>query len=155
MSIVFETWHFWVILALALAAMEMLGLGFVALAIGVSCIAGAVAALMDQPLWVQIAATAVAAAILTPLFVHWYKKAGVSSDPVSVTGDGGSLGQICLIVSQQDRLGVVIKGDFFPARLVQQNAGELQVGQQVEVKEFSGITAMVAIVDSNPETLDR
>ena len=147
MSIVFEAWHVWVVLALALAAMEILGLGFVALAVGVSCVAGAVAALLDQPLWIQIAATAVTAAILTPLFVHWYKKVGGSSEQASVTGDGGSLGQICVVVSQQERLGVVIKGDFFPARLVQQNVGQLQPGQQVEVKEFSGITAMVSIVD--------
>ncbi len=146
MGVDFEAWHLWVILALTLAALEMLGMGFVALAAGVACLAGAGVALADQPFWIQLAAVAVTAAVLTPLFIRWYQNIGGAKENVSVTGDSGSQGQVAKIVSQQDRLGIVIKGDFFPAQLDCKGAIELAVGQRVEVTHFEGITAQVKIL---------
>ncbi|MEH6628892.1 MAG: hypothetical protein V7739_20830 [Motiliproteus sp.] len=146
MGVDFEAWHLWVILALTLAALEMLGMGFVALAAAVACLAGAALALADQPFWIQLAATAVAAAVLTPLFIRWYGNIGGAKENVSVTGDSGSQGQEAEIVSRQERLGVIIKGDFFPAQLDSKGAIELAVGQRVEVIRFEGITAQVKIL---------
>ncbi|MCW8886919.1 MAG: hypothetical protein OQK12_16965 [Motiliproteus sp.] len=146
MGIEFEAWHLWVILALTLAALEMLALGFVALAAGVACLAGALVASAGQPFWIQLAATAIAAAVLTPLFIRWYKSIGGAKESVSVTGDSGSQGLQTEIVIQQQRLGVMIKGDFFPAQLEQAGEVELQEGQQVEILGFSGITAQVRIL---------
>ncbi len=156
MWIEFEAWHLWIILGLLLAALEMLGLGFVALAIGVACIGGAAAALADQPLWIQIATTAVAAAILTPLFVRYFRTMSGARDRVAVTGETGSHGQQAVIVWRQQRAGVVLKGDFFPAQLVQPAASpELKEGQRVEIIEFSGITAMVRVIEGAVEVGDQ
>ncbi len=149
MWVEFEAWHLWVILGLTLAALEMLGMAFVALAFGVACLAGALAAAAAQPLWLQIGATAAAGAVLTPLFIRSYRRIGGARERVSVTGDAGSRGQVAEVVCRQDRLGVLIKGDFFPAQLVDSPPDcALAVGQRVAIKNFSGITALVTLIDN-------
>lgn len=147
-----EAWHLWLLAGMVLAAMEMLGMAFVALALGVSCIAGAVAAVAGASLTVQIGATAVAAIILTPLFVRWFQSRKGSEDKVSLVGESGSGGQVCHLVEQQGRLGVKIKGDFFPAESA--DGQELKSGQRVELQHFSGITAMVCPLDSGSNESD-
>ncbi|MEH6471152.1 MAG: NfeD family protein [Halopseudomonas sp.] len=142
MSWEIEAWHLWLLAGMILTALEMLGLAFVALALGLSCIAGAVAALAGGSMTVQIGSTAVAAIIVTPLLVRWFKQRSQGADSISLAGEAGSTGQTCTLIEQQGRLGVQIKGDFFPAQ--SDDDSELSVGQKVVVQRFSGITAMVS-----------
>ncbi len=146
MSMEIEAWHLWLLGGMVLAALEMLGLAFVALALGVSCIAGSVVALAGGSLTLQIGASAVMAIILTPLFVRWFKRQVPPSDSVSLAGESGSNGQRCVLVEQQGRLGVLIKGDFFPAQMDldgTESDRPLSVGMKVLVQRFSGITVIV------------
>ncbi|RDE19693.1 NfeD family protein [Motiliproteus coralliicola] len=147
-----EAWHLWLLAGMVLAAMEMLGLAFVALALGVSCIAGAVADLVGASLTVQIAATALMAILLTPLFVRWFQSRKGGDDKISLVGESGSGGQLCTLLEQQGRIGVKIKGDFFPAE--SSDGRELKVGQRVELQHFSGITAMVCPLNSDSSESD-
>lgn len=150
MSMEIEAWHLWLLGGMILAALEMLGLAFVALALGTSCVAGAIAALMGASLTVQIGASTVTAIILTPLFVRWFKQLKPATDAVALAGESGSSGQRCILVEQQGRLGVVIKGDFFPAASDSDISANgtvfkqpLAVGMTVQVLRFSGITVIV------------
>lgn len=150
MSMEIEAWHLWLLGGMILAALEMLGLAFVALALGASCVAGAIAALLGASLTVQIGASTVTAIILTPLFVRWFKQLKPAVDTVALAGESGSSGQRCTLVEQQGRLGVLIKGDFFPAALdsdtnanVAGSDQPLALNMTVQVKRFSGITAIV------------
>lgn len=147
MSWVIEAWQWWLLAGMVLVALEMLGLAFVALAIGLSCVAGAVAAWAGGSLALQIASSALAAMILTPVLVRLLKQRSRSEDGVALAGEAGSTGQIYRLVEQQGRLGIRIKGDFFPVENI--GTGVLVVDQRVLLQRFSGITALVTDAASN------
>tara|TARA_R110001583_G_scaffold13663_4_gene58248 strand:- start:504 stop:965 length:462 start_codon:yes stop_codon:yes gene_type:complete len=148
-----DAWHLWLLAGIVLAALEMLGLAFVALALALSCVAGAAAALAGGSLTMQIAASAVAAIILTPLLVRLFKHRQASDGGVSLAGEVASLGQKYSLIEQQGRLGILIKGDFFPAQA--DNDEALSNGQAVIVQRFSGITAMVTPASANVQPKDE
>lgn len=147
-----EVWQLWLLAGMILAALEMLGLGFVALALGVSCGAGALAAAAGGSLTMQIGSSAVAAMILIPLLVRLFKQHRSGADSISLAGEAGSAGQTYTLVEQQGRLGIRIKGDFFPVESADANA--LSVNQTIIVQRFSGITAIVALAPINSVTKD-
>ncbi len=147
-----EVWQLWLLAGMILAALEMLGLGFVALALGVSCGAGALAAAAGGSLAVQVGSSAVAAVILIPLLVRLFKQHRSGADSISLAGEAGSAGQTYTLVEQQGRLGIRIKGDFFPVESADANA--LSVNQTIIVQRFSGITAIVALAPINSVTKD-
>ncbi len=147
-----EAWHWWLLAGMILAALEMLGLAFVALALGISCLAGAVAAWIGGSLTLQIASTTVAAIILTPLLVRLFKQQRSRVDSISLAGEAGGAGQAYTLIEQQGRLGIRIKGDFFPVMSADNSA--LNVEQTVIVQRFSGITAIVTPTASNPASKD-
>jgi len=147
-----ESWHLWVIGGVLLMGLEMLGLGFVALALGVAGLVGAAVAATDASLSLQIGSAVLAALILIPLFVRGFRK---FSKPREATGLAGELrggGTATALVSQQGRLGVVITGDFFPAEAAEgESAARLQAGVRVVIEGFSGITARVRVANSTEE----
>ncbi|MEH6826249.1 MAG: NfeD family protein [Motiliproteus sp.] len=147
-----EVWQLWLLAGMILAALEMLGLGFVALALGVSCGAGALAAAAGGSLTMQVGSSAVAAMILIPLLVRLFKQHRSGADSISLAGEAGSAGQTYTLVEQQGRLGIRIKGDFFPVESADANA--LSVNQTIIVQHFSGITAIVALAPINSVTKD-
>ncbi|MFT6913861.1 MAG: hypothetical protein ACJAWL_000147 [Motiliproteus sp.] len=153
MSWVIEAWEWWLLAGMVLLALEMLGLAFVALAIGLSCVAGAVTAWAGGSLTLQIGSTVLAAMILTPVLVRLFRQRRPSDDSIVLAGEADSTGQVYTLESQQGRLGIRIKGDFFP---VENTQGEVLVaGQRVIVQGFSGITALVtdALVTDATSTL--
>jgi|TARA_B100000745_G_scaffold144714_1_gene94733 membrane protein implicated in regulation of membrane protease activity len=137
----FEAWHLWIIAGLLLSLLELIGGQFVFLAIGVSCLVGAsFAGLTDQPFKWQLGVTVVAAAILIPLFVGLYRRYGMPAGRAT-TGEGAESTEQYHITEYNGRIGVKIKGDFFPVK--EQAGSPLVVGEQVKVVKMDGITAIV------------
>ena len=147
-----ESWHLWVIGGVLLMGLEMLGLGFVALAIGVACLAGALAAYFGGELSLQIGSAVLAALLLTPLFVRGFRRFSRPHDRATLAGSGAAAGRPTPLVEQQGRRGVRITGDFFPAEAARGQApGALQAGTLVTIDGFNGITAQVRIAQTTEE----
>lgn len=140
-----ESWLLWIIGGLLLSLLELIGGQFVFLAIGVSCLFGsAVARFTDYGFKWQLGITALAAAILIPLFVVWYK-AKMQPKGRATIGEGAETNEQYPLVENNGRIGVKIQGDFFPAKHA--NRQELQAGVIVKVMKMDGITAIVERID--------
>lgn len=142
----FESWHVWVMAGLVLAAMELFGAAFVALAFGVSCLVAAVVAGMGAGLNVQILAAAISAAVLTPCFVLWWKRHSKANlGTYALAGESGSSNQPGVIVKYGDGVGVKLGPDIFPVRMSDGDVATLTPDQRVIIERFEGITAIVKI----------
>lgn len=135
-----DAWHFWVIAGLLLALAELLGLGFFALALGLACLVGAVAAFLGASLAVQWLATGVAAAVIAPTLTRVLKKTSRSNRFASLAGEGrAQAGQVVIDAQGQPR--VRVEGDLYPVRSL---AGRvLTEGESVTIQRFDGITAVI------------
>jgi membrane protein implicated in regulation of membrane protease activity len=136
-----EAWHVWIIVGLLLVLAELLGAGFVLLALGVACLVGAaVAGTTDLDFGWQLGLTSAAAALLVPCFVYWFRRSFVPHR--GVVGEGGGQGERVRLIEHSGRIGLKHKGDFFPARAI--DGKPLRAGDEVEIQSFEGITALVA-----------
>jgi membrane protein implicated in regulation of membrane protease activity len=141
-----EAWHLWILLGLLLAIAELSGSGFVLLAMGVACLAGAaVAAFTEVGLAGQIVATVLTAAVLSPLFVGWYR--AIHRSTSGPRDEGWERGRPATVERYAGRLGVRLDGDFYPARYG--DGRELAEGARVEVERIEGITARVRPLTDN------
>jgi membrane protein implicated in regulation of membrane protease activity len=133
-------WHVWVLLAIALAIAELLGTHFVLFALALSCLAGAaVAAWTPWGLNAQVGATLVAAMVLTPVMVQQFRRQHARAP--GPLDEGWESGREAVLEEYAGRLGVRLRGDFFPARSV---SGQLpEAGARVLVTRIEGITAWV------------
>lgn len=146
--IAIDAWHLWVLAAILLAIAELIGSQFVLFALGTSCLAGAaVAAWTPWGINAQIVASLIAAAVLTPSFVFAFRqRRKAQRGPLD---EGWESGQQAVLERYAGRVGVRIRGDFFPARTV---SGALpEVGSLVTVVRIEGITAcVVPVATSDP-----
>lgn len=135
------TWQVWVLLAILLALAELLGTQLVLLALGLSCLAGAaVAAWTPWGLTAQLGATVVTAAVLTPTMVYAFRQRRQGDAPGPLDA-GWEHGREAVLERYGERLGVRVRGDFFPARPA---AGELPPeGARVTVLRLESLTAVV------------
>jgi membrane protein implicated in regulation of membrane protease activity len=88
----------------------------------------------------QILVTSIAALILVPVFVRWYRR---FAHPVrkGLAGEGGMVGFETEVLEYGGRLGVRYQGDFFPAKRT--DGQPLVPGMRVRVCSMKGITASV------------
>lgn len=136
-----EAWHTWVVLGLLLMMAELIGGEFILLALGIAFLVGAaVAGFTPLGLAWQIGAAAIAAAILVPSFVRWYRKT-IKPARKGLAGEGGAKGHRTRIVDYGGRMGIRFQGDFFPAQALDNTT--LAVGTAVTVEYMKGITAFV------------
>lgn len=135
-----EHWHFWLLAALFLMILELLGTSFVAFALGIAALFGMLAALLNFPAAAQWITFAIAAAALAPWlrkqFSHW----APSKRRSALAGESHPL-EGMLLLDANGQLKVKVENDTYFVR--SKSDRELTPGTRVTVNDFDGITALV------------
>lgn len=134
-----DAWHFWLIAAVILMIVELLGTGFYALAIGIAALFGMLAALIGLPVPAQWFAFAGAGAVLAPLLKFLFSRLSPSQRRSSLAGEEHSLPGL-LFLNPQGQLRVSVEGDSYPVRSL--SSRTLQPGEEIRILRFDGITAL-------------
>lgn len=135
-------WHVWVILALILAGLELLGAQFILLALGVSALGGAVAAALGADLNLQLLSAAATALVLVPVFVRKIHPRLLPNERYGTLGSGAEAGQLAQVISGvSGKPAVRLSGNEFPLRW----EGEVAptIGETVRIIGIEGITVRV------------
>ncbi len=135
-----DPWSIWLLVALVMLALEvalMGGAGGLLLAWGVMAFAAMLAALGGASVTMQLVTAGVAGVIAMPAVIWMFRR--------TTEGVAGATTVRARITRRNGRLGVLVRGDFFPAEHV--NGRELQEGDEVIVKDYKGLTALVRDAD--------
>ena len=135
-----EPWHWWVLLGMLLAIGELLGAQFVLLGLGIGCLGGAVASLFDTTLSMQVLSWGILSAVVTPLLVLYFRR--THEKRPGILDDGWAIGMSGVTEEYGGRVGVRLKGDFYPARYLEDEQPP-EAGVPVEVRDMRGITVFV------------
>jgi membrane protein implicated in regulation of membrane protease activity len=141
-----EAWHWWVLLGLLLAIGELLGAQFVLLGLGIGCLGGAAASLFGAPLTVQVFSWGLVSAVATPVLIRHFRSS--HDKQPGILDDGWAVGRSGVTEEYGGRVGLRLKGDFYPARYFDTEQPPA-AGVPVEVREMRGIT--VFVIDKNKE----
>jgi membrane protein implicated in regulation of membrane protease activity len=135
-------WKLWILFGLFLAVAELLLVPaqFLLIALGVcALLVGMLTWGADLSYSGQLAWFAVLSIVLVPVFVYqWRRRA-----PVRYAGTAGetqTAPQLAEVIAS-DPLTVRLRGDRFPAKAT--DGSQFQIGDEVRVHGFSGITALV------------
>ncbi len=133
-------WHYWLIAALLLLLLELLGTGFFAFALGLAALAAMVAAWLDMNLTWQWFVFALAAAVLAPLLKRLFRRIAPSRRTSFLAGESRQQqGDIVQLASGEFRLK--LEGDLFLVRSA--SGATLTAGTRVDIRRFDGITAII------------
>ncbi|HRQ63586.1 MAG TPA: NfeD family protein [Xanthomonadaceae bacterium] len=136
-------WKLWVIVGLVLAVAELLLVPaqFLLIALGVcAAVVGVLTWGTDMGHAAQLAWFAGLSVVLVPVFVHlWRRRVQVRYE--------GAAGETSITPQAAEVIGIApltvkLRGDRFPARAT--DGSNFEVGEEVQVHGFSGITALVA-----------
>ncbi|MBL1377258.1 NfeD family protein [Zobellella iuensis] len=134
------TWHLWLIAALLLLLLELLGTGFFAFAMGIAALAAMVAALFDASTTSQWFTFAIAAALLAPLLKRLFRRYAPSRRTSFLAGESRrQQGELVRLPSGEFRLK--LEGDLFLVR--SESGAPLTAGARVCIRRFDGITAII------------
>ena len=133
-------WHWWLIAALLLLLVELLGTGFFAFAFGLAALVAMMVALLDVGVTWQWFTFALAAALLAPLLKWLFRRFAPSQRTSFLAGESRrQQGEIVQLASGDFRLK--LEGDLFMVRSA--SGAALTVGARVEIRRFDGITAII------------
>ena len=133
-------WHWWLIAALVLLLVELLGTGFFAFAFGLAALAAMVVAWLDAGVTWQWFTFALAAMLLAPLLKWLFRRFAPTRRTSSLAGENRQQqGEIVQLASGDFRLK--LEGDLFMVRSA--SGATLTVGARVEIRRFDGITAII------------
>ncbi|WP_319784144.1 NfeD family protein [Oceanisphaera sp. IT1-181] len=133
-------WHAWLIAALLLLLLELLSLGFFALALGLAALVAMSAALLGQGVTVQLFVFALAAGLLAPGLKWLFRRYAPSRRTSFLAGEGQRQeGEITQLETGEYRLR--FEGDLFMVRSA--SNAPLIVGARVKICRFDGITAII------------
>ena len=135
-------WHAWLIAALLLLLLELLSLGFFALALGLAALVAMTSALLGLGATVQWFVFALAALALAPGLKRLSRRFAPSRRTNFLAGEGRAghqQGEITQLESGEYRLR--FEGDLFMVRSA--SDAPLRVGTQVKICRFDGITAII------------
>ena len=142
-------WMWWLGAALALGLVELLVVDVVVLTLLGGAIAGAIAAALGAPVWLQMVVACATSVLLfftlRPWAMRWLKK----KSPLEVTGAAAHVGQEATAVMEVTHSGGRIKigGEVWSARLDSSFSGQvIPAGSPVVVASISGATALVTQV---------
>lgn len=135
-----EAWHWWVLLGLLFAIGELLGAHFVLLGLGIGCLGGAAASLFDASLTVQVFSWGVLSAVVTPLLINYFRS--THDKRPGILDEGWAIGMSGVTEEYGGRVGIRLKGDFYPARYADTEQPP-EAGVPVVVCEMRGITVFV------------
>jgi len=141
-----DAWVFWVILAVVLAAGEVVTLGFFLAPFAVGAIAAALLDAAGVGAIGQFAAF-VAGSLLLLGIVRPIARRHVSMPPQLRTGTAALVGETAVVlerISNEENLGSVrLKGQVWTARSYDDDADPIEAGRRVHVMEIRGATALV------------
>lgn len=132
-------WHGWLIAALILLLLELIGTGFFAFTLGIAALITALSAAFGLGLAGQWWLFALSALILAPLLKRLFRRYAPSRRTNYLAGEGQQEGLIVQLPSGE--LRIEIEGDLFLVRHAQHLP--LQIGKRVIVSRFDGITAII------------
>lgn len=135
-----EPWHFWLLAALFLMILELLGTGFVAFALGLAALISMLSALLNAPPALQWIVFAISAAALAPLLRKIMRRWAPSRRRSALAGENKPL-QGVVLLDNNGQLKVKVESDTYFVRSV--SGRELPPGTPVTVTGFDGITALV------------
>lgn len=135
-----EPWHFWLLAALFLMILELLGTGFIAFALGLAALIGMLAALSHAPAALQWLIFAISAAALAPLLRRVMRQWAPSRRRSALAGENKPL-QGLVVLDNNGQLKVKVESDSYFVRSV--SGRELPPGTPVTISGFDGITALV------------
>jgi membrane protein implicated in regulation of membrane protease activity len=137
-----EAWHLWLLLALALAIIDLviIGVSGVLLALAAGALFGMAAALLGFSGLTQMLTAAFTGLAMMPLFVWLFRRiTGKNQRAPRVDSQLGK--ERYIVVEARGKTGIWILGDFFP---VKDSDGHIPPpGETVRVLRFRGITAIV------------
>lgn len=140
---IIQVWQLWLVLAIGLAALELMGFQFIMLALAVSALVVMVVTLVVAPSFTsQLVLFAATALVLTPAFIYWFRRhyQGAHSG-FGLVGESGHQPRQVLVHARDKGVSVQIDGNWFPVRFAD---GSAPVGgETVQILRFEGITAIV------------
>ncbi|WP_232818182.1 NfeD family protein [Zobellella maritima] len=133
-------WHLWLIAALILLLLELLGTGFFAFALGLAALVAMISALMGLEAAGQWFTFAIAAALIAPALKVLFRRLAPSRRSSALAGERGEReGELVQLENGEFRLK--LEGDLFPVR--SESNRPLLAGARVKVRRFDGITALI------------
>lgn len=132
-------WHGWLIAALVLLLLELIGTGFFAFTLGIAALITTASAAYGLSVVGQWWVFALSALVLAPLLKRLFRRYAPSRRTNYLAGEGLQEGVIVQLPSGE--LRVQIEGDLFLVRHAQHLP--LQVGERVLIRRFDGITAII------------
>lgn len=134
------TWQAWTIL-LVLMLIVSASIGDVTLtAVALAAAGAAIGAHLDYGVYAQLAIFAAISSILGPLFYILFRSDKHHREIENI-GSGGANGTEAFVTTYNDRTGVYIESQFYPAR--HENNRTLKDGDEVVIQRMAGITAIV------------
>src|SRR5690625_3776562 len=143
-------WLWWVGLALALGAIEMLTVDLMFLMLGGVAVAGAIVGALGAPLWAQVLVAVDVASLLLYIVRPLAKRRLEAHAPKAATGAAAHVGRTATDVADvTQRAGrVKLHGEVWTARSADPGV-VLPIGATVEVIRIDGATAVVAPTDQH------
>lgn len=136
-------WAWWLGAALVLAVVEILSLDLVLIMFAGGALVATALALLDLPLWVQIAGFAVASTLLLATMRPYLLRHLRSRVPLIETNAAGLVGRPAVVVADVTRRTgrVKLAGEVWTART--EDDETLATGRDVRVVRITGATAVV------------
>lgn len=141
--------YLWLLLALALAAGELLGGGLILLALALAAGLTALVALTGAGLGLQLLTLGLASGLLVPLAIKVIKpRFSPRGVAYGTTGTGVERGRHYRVLRRDfdGACGIKVNGDFYRIRLPD-GSSELPEGSRVIFLAFDGTTAQVTLDD--------
>lgn len=133
-------WHGWLIVALLLFLLELLGTGFFSFALGVAALIAMIGAWLGVGITAQCFIFAIAALVLAPLLKRVFRRFAPSRRTSFLAGESRQQqGEITQLESGEYRINV--EGDLFMVR--SNSNAPLVLGATVVIRRFDGITAII------------
>lgn len=144
-------WVWWVLAAIALGIVEVIVLDVVVLMLIGGALAGALAAALGAPGWLQVIIACVTAILLVLTLRPWVLRTLRRRVPLTETNAAAQVGRRAVVVADVSETGGRIKlvGEVWTARLDDDGlpgSPVLPVGTEVQVVRIDGATAVVAPV---------
>ncbi|GAA3529601.1 NfeD family protein [Zobellella aerophila] len=133
-------WHLWLIAALILLLLELLGTGFFAFALGLAALVAMISALLDLGAAGQWFTFAIAAALIAPALKVLFRRWAPSRRSSGLAGERGEREGV-LVQLGNGEFRLKLEGDLFPVR--SESNRPLLAGARVKVRRFDGITALI------------
>lgn len=136
-------WALWFGAALLLAVLEVVSVNLVLIMLAGGALVGALLALLDTALWVQVVGFSLTSTLLLITLRPWLLRRLRARVPLVETNVAAQVGRVAVVVTEVSERGgrVKLSGEVWTART--ENDEVIAVGDEVDVVRISGATAVV------------